>query len=43
MNDKVIFIVYVDDTLLYSPKESCIQEAIEAMKQENMELEVEVT
>jgi hypothetical protein len=28
MNDKVICIVYVDDTLLYSPKESYIQEAI---------------
>jgi hypothetical protein len=41
MNNKVICIVYVDDTLFYSPKESYIQEAIEALKQENMELEVE--
>jgi hypothetical protein len=41
MNDKVICIVYVDDTLFYSPKESFIQVAIEALRQENMELEVE--
>jgi hypothetical protein len=41
MNDKVICIDYVDDTLLYSPKKSNIQEAIEALRQENMELEVE--
>jgi hypothetical protein len=41
MNDKVICIVYVDDTLFYSPNESYIQEAIESLKQENMELEVE--
>jgi hypothetical protein len=41
MNNKVICIAYVDDTLFYSPKESYIQEAIEALKQDNMELEVE--
>jgi hypothetical protein len=41
MNDKVICIVYVDDILFYSPKESYIQEVIEALKKENMELEVE--
>jgi hypothetical protein len=32
MNDKVICIVYVDDTLFYSPKESYIQEAIETLR-----------
>jgi hypothetical protein len=31
MNDKVICIVYVDDTLFYYPKESYIQEAFEAL------------
>jgi hypothetical protein len=41
MNDKVICIFYVDDTLLYSPKESYIQEAIEALRKEDMDLEVE--
>jgi hypothetical protein len=41
MNDKVICIVYVDDTLFYSPKESYILEAIEYLKKENMVLEVE--
>jgi hypothetical protein len=29
------------DTLFYSPKESYILEAIEALKKDNMELEVE--
>jgi hypothetical protein len=41
MNDKVICIVYVDDIMLYSPNESYILEAIEALKKENTELEVE--
>jgi hypothetical protein len=41
MNDKVICIVYVDDTLFYSPKESYIQEAIEVLRKEDMDLEVE--
>jgi hypothetical protein len=41
MNYKVIYIVYVDDTLFYSPRESYILEAGEALNQENMELEVE--
>jgi hypothetical protein len=41
MNDKVIYIAYVDDTMFYSPKESYILEAIEALKKYNMELEVE--
>jgi hypothetical protein len=41
MNDNVICIVYVDDTLFYSPKESYIQEAIEALRTEDMELKVE--
>jgi hypothetical protein len=40
MNDKVICIFYVDDKLFYSPKKSYIQEAIEALRKENMELEV---
>jgi hypothetical protein len=40
MNSKVIWIVYVNDTLFYSPKERYIQEAIEALRQENIELEV---
>jgi hypothetical protein len=41
MNDNVICIVYVDDTLFYYPKESYILEAIEALKKKNMEMEVE--
>jgi hypothetical protein len=41
MNDKVRCIVYVDDTLFYSPNESCIIESIEAPKKDNMELEVD--
>jgi hypothetical protein len=41
MKHKVICIVYVDDTLFYSPKESYTQEAIEALRKEDMELEVE--
>jgi hypothetical protein len=41
MLDKVICIVYVEYTLFYSPKESYIMEAIEALKKENMDLEVE--
>jgi hypothetical protein len=41
MNDKLICFVYVDDTLFFSPKESYIQEAIEALRKEDMDLEVE--
>jgi hypothetical protein len=41
MTKSVICIVYVDDALLYSPNESYILEAIEALKKENMEWEVE--
>jgi hypothetical protein len=41
MNDKVICIVYVDDTLFYSQKESYIQETIKALRKEDMKLEVE--
>jgi hypothetical protein len=41
MNDKVRCIVYVDDILFYSPKESYIQKASDALKKDNMEMEVE--
>jgi hypothetical protein len=41
MNDKVICTIYVDDTLFYYPNEIYIQEAIEALRKEDMDLEVE--
>jgi hypothetical protein len=41
ISDKVICIVYVDDTLLFSPKSEYIDEVLEALKQEQMDLEVE--
>jgi hypothetical protein len=41
ISDKVICIVYVDDTLLYSPKEAYINEVLEKLKALEMELEVE--
>jgi hypothetical protein len=40
MNEKIKCTVYVDDTLLCYPKESYILIAIEALKKDNMELEV---
>jgi hypothetical protein len=40
ISDKVICIVYVDDTLLYSTKEAYIDEVLEKFKAFEMELEV---
>jgi hypothetical protein len=39
----VICLVYVDDTLFYSPKTEYIDELIEKLKAQDMELEVEGT
>ena len=41
MTDKVICIVYVDDTLFFSPKEEYIEEVITGLKSCELELEVE--
>jgi Reverse transcriptase (RNA-dependent DNA polymerase) len=41
ISDKVIVLLYVDDTLLFSPEESYINDAIEELKRSDMELEVE--
>ena len=41
ISDKVICLVYVDGTLLYSPKEEYIDEIIQKLREEEMELEVE--
>ena len=41
VSEKVICLVYVDDTLFYSPKKEWIDEAIEKLKAHKMELEVE--
>lgn len=41
ISEKVICLVYVDDTLFYSPKEEYIQEVIEKLRMNEMELEVE--
>jgi hypothetical protein len=43
ISDKVICIVYVDDTLLYSPKEEYIDEILAKLEAEGMELEVEAS
>jgi Reverse transcriptase (RNA-dependent DNA polymerase) len=41
ISDKVICLVYVDDTLFYSPKMEYIDEIIEKLPQQEMDLEVE--
>jgi len=41
VTDKVICIVYVDDTLFFSPKEEYIEEVITGLKSCELELEVE--
>jgi hypothetical protein len=41
LSDKCICLVYVDDTLFYSPKAEYIEEAIAKLKELGMELEVE--
>ena len=41
MSDKVIVLVYVDDTLFYSPQKEWIDEAIQQIKQQELELEIE--
>ena len=40
LSDKCIFLVYVDDTLFYSPKAEFIEEVIAKLKDLGMELEV---
>jgi hypothetical protein len=39
ISDKVICLVYVDDTLLYPPKQEFIDEIIAKLREEEMELE----
>jgi hypothetical protein len=41
ISDKVICLVYVDDTLSYSPKPEYINEVIQKLRDENMDLEEE--
>ena len=41
ISEKVIVIVYVDDTLLFAPKPEFIDETIKKMEGEGIELEVE--
>jgi Reverse transcriptase (RNA-dependent DNA polymerase) len=41
VSDRVICLVYVDDTLFYSPKEEWIDEVIQQLKDNDMDLEVE--
>ena len=41
ISDKVICLVYVDDTLFYSPKQEYIDEAIAKLSQSELDLEVE--
>jgi hypothetical protein len=41
ISDKCICLVYVDDTLFYSPKQEYIDEAIQKLWDSGMELEVE--
>jgi Reverse transcriptase (RNA-dependent DNA polymerase) len=41
ISDKVICLVYVDDTLFYSAKMEYIDEVIEKLRQQEMDLEVE--
>jgi hypothetical protein len=41
ISDKVICLVYVDDTLFYSPKEEYIDKIIQKLRNEEMEFDVE--
>ncbi|CAJ1948679.1 unnamed protein product [Cylindrotheca closterium] len=41
ISDKVICLVYVDDTLFFSPKEEYINEAIESLKSQGVAVEIE--
>jgi hypothetical protein len=41
ISDKVICLCYVDDTLLFSPKQEWIDEAIEKLRQTDLTLEIE--
>lgn len=41
ISDKVICLIYVDDTLLFSPKEEYIDEVISKLSKSDLELEVE--
>ena len=41
ISDKVICLIYVDDTLLFSPKEEYIDEAISKLSKSELDLEVE--
>ena len=41
MSDKVIVLVYVNDTLFYSPRKEWIDEVIQQIKQQELELEIE--
>ena len=41
ISDKVICLVYVDDTLFFSPKEEYITEAINSLKDQNVAVEIE--
>lgn len=41
ISDKCICLVYVDDTLFYAPKEEYIDEAIEKLKQQGVQVEIE--
>ncbi len=41
VSDRVICLVYVDDTLLYSPKPEYIEEALAKLRNQGMDLEVE--
>ena len=41
MSDKVIVLVYIDDTLFYRPRKEWIDKAIQQIKQQELELEIE--
>ena len=41
MSDKVIVLVYVDDTLFYSPRKEWIDEVIKKIEKQDLELEIE--
>lgn len=41
ISENVICLVYVDDTLFYSPKEEFIEDAIKRLRERSMDLEVE--
>ena len=41
ISDKVICLVYVDDTLFYSPKQEYIDEAIQGLRDTGVQVEVE--